>query len=263
MLLSLRKTGRIGVNTVTVVLLAWSTARADVPSVFDLEWNGPETSTVQECVGEDTFCFDFPIVGSLGVGLESNSPYLLNVDSDILLPPQTPNSPPVISPNLWFNFDLLEGEYLPTENEDDVAMVFRPAEIGGVLRAYEIFVNITDSGQFLELTGGIEQSATSPMEPDVRFSVSGQLETTDSIDIVDGADFLALQRGYGGATALEPTGEGVTTDADFQRWRAEFGTVQGSSANASLQTIPEPATLTLAALLAAAQILCCTRRRIR
>jgi hypothetical protein len=163
---------------VLVGLLAAGEANAENRSVFDLEWDGPETSTVEECVDESYFCYRLPITGSLGVDFAGEAPTLININSDILIPPQLPGSPPFISPNVWFNFDLLAGEYLTTDGED-IAMVFRPAEIGGVLRAYELFVNITDHGRMLELTGGIEQDATSPLEPDVRFAVSGRLRAGD------------------------------------------------------------------------------------
>lgn len=179
MLLPLRKAWPSAVAFAAVALLGMDQAYAQDPSLFDLEWDGPETSTVEECYGGDNFCHTFPITGSVGVVLAADAPSLVNVNSDILLPPQVPGSPPVISPNLWFNFDLLVGEYLPTADES-LSMVFRPAEIGGVLRAYELLVNIADDGQFLQLTGGIEQSAASPLEPDVRFSVSGRLVAGDA-----------------------------------------------------------------------------------
>jgi len=257
---------RTGLAAIAILGLSLYHGNADSTSIFDLTWDGPETSTVDECVDGDFFCITLPITGSLGVGLELDAPYLVNVESDILLPPQTPNSRPVISPNLWHNFDLLEGEYLSTDSDDEVSMVFRPAAIGGQLRAYTIFATITNGGQSFELTGGIEQSATSPLEPDVRFSVSGRLivDNSGADDLVDGSDFLALQRGYNShaaGVATDMTGDGIVTAADFTLWRAEYGTVRGSSASSSIQTVPEPNSVTLAFLVSIAVSTCLSRRR--
>ncbi|QDS98776.1 hypothetical protein [Adhaeretor mobilis] len=266
MLLSFNRHSQMYVVATAVALLGLGEVWSQEASVFDLEWDGPETSTVDECVDGDNFCYTLPITGSIEVGYESDAPYLLNLTSDILLPPQVPGSRPVISPNLWSNFDLLQGEYLTTTNDDEVSMVFRPTEMGGMLRAYEIFVNITDAGKSLELTGGIEQSAASPLEPDVRFSVSGMLIGSDSEDddIVDGLDFLELQRGYAASPApvtSDMTGTGVTSSADIQRWQVEYGTVRDSSAVLFVATVPEPSTAVLAILLATTGLVCCSRQR--
>lgn len=154
-------------------------------SIYDLTWNGYETSTVQECVDGDLFCETLTIDGSIAVALDAEAPRLINVDSDIVIPPQLPGSRPLISPNLWNHFDLLAGEYLPSDSDDTLAMAFRPAQVGGVLRQYELLVEITDGGQFLSLTGGIEQDAASPMEPDVRFYVSGRLEADTQLVVAN------------------------------------------------------------------------------
>ena len=265
MLMTFKKTRRICVAAITVALLGLGEVRSQDSLVFDLEWDGPETSTVAECIDENYFCYTLQVLGSIEIGLESDAPSLINFDSDILIPPQLPNDRPITSPNLWSNFDLLQGEYLTTIDDDDISMVFRPAEVGGILRAYEIFVNITDSGQSLELTGGIEQSAASPLEPDLRFSVSGQLVTSDlnAGDIVDGSDFLELQLGFGALPAQvdsDRTGDGVVTQADIQQWQAEFGTVRGLSISASVGAVPEPSSVVLAMLLTATGLVCFSRR---
>jgi hypothetical protein len=151
-------------------------ARAALTGVFDLQWNGPETSTVTECVDGLDFCFTYPMRGGLQLDLDPQAPQLINVQSDILLPPcGVPGCPAAISPSVWFNVDLLEGEFVAPANEGDISLVFRPADAGGSLRPFELFVDITDLGQMLSLTGGLEQDAASPLEPDVAFNVSGRL----------------------------------------------------------------------------------------
>ena len=66
----------------------------------------------------------------------------------------------------------------------------------------------------------------------------------------NGADFLALQQGYG-LPAPAPgdiTGDGLVTGDDFEKWQAAYGSaVPGPIAG--LQAVPEPAALTM--LLAA------------
>jgi hypothetical protein len=151
-------------------------ARAALTGVFDLQWNGPETSTVTERVDDLDFYFTYPMRGGLQMDLDPQVPRLINVESDILLPAcGVPGCPAAISPSVWFNFDLLEGEYVAPANEGDISLVFRPADAGGSLRPFELFVDITDGGQMLSLTGGVEQDPTSPLEPDAAFNVSGRL----------------------------------------------------------------------------------------
>ncbi|MAT68088.1 MAG: hypothetical protein CMJ58_01040 [Planctomycetaceae bacterium] len=155
-------------------LLAGAPARAELSGIFELTWDGPETSTVTESPAEG-FDYTYTIRGGLQVDLDPVTPRLINVNSDILLPPcGIPGCPPAISPNLWGNLDLLVGEYVEPVSEGAISLVFAPAELGGVLRGYELFVDITEDGRLLTLTGGIEQDAASPMEPDVSFAVSGR-----------------------------------------------------------------------------------------
>ena len=143
--------------------------RAGETLVFDLEYAGPETSTVAEVISDSSF-YGIPITGNIELTLDSLTPYLNNVNSDILLPPAFFYA---ISPNVWYNLDQLVGEYVATSPGSDVSMVFRP-DANSNLRPYEIFVELTDGKQFLVLTGGIEQIAASPHEPSVRFDVHGE-----------------------------------------------------------------------------------------
>ena len=48
------------------------------------------------------------------------------------------------------------------------------------MRAYELLVELTNNKQSLKITGGIEQDAASPSEPDVRFRVLGSSQSSDS-----------------------------------------------------------------------------------
>jgi len=64
-------------------------------------------------------------------------------------------------------------------------------------------------------------------------AVAGLLADFDGDEDVDGADFLALQRGFG--TSF--------TGADFDNWEAEFGT--GVGAVSAVSAVPEPSALAL------------------
>jgi hypothetical protein len=151
-------------------------ARAALTGVFDLQWNGAETSTVTERIDALDFYFTYPMRGGLQMDLDPEAPRLINVQSDILLPAcGVPGCPAAISPSVWFNFDLLEGEFVAPANEGDVSLVFRPADAGGSLRPFELFVDVTYGGQMLSLTGGVAQDPTSPLEPGAAFNVSGRL----------------------------------------------------------------------------------------
>ena len=72
----------------------------------------------------------------------------------------------------------------------------------------------------------------------------------DNNGIVDGADFLAWQRGHGTATGALPANGDADNDGDVDAndltvWKNQFGTPGSAPAVAS---IPEPATLALAAM---------------
>lgn len=155
---------------------------AELTGVFDLAWNGAQTSTVTEWPSP-IYADTYPIRGGLQLDLDAEAPRLINVQSDIMLHPGgTPDSPAAISPEVWHNFDLLTGEYLDPVNEGDLSLRFATTEPGGLIRGgWELLVDITNGGQSLSLTGGIQQDAASPMEPDVVFAVSGQLIQGDAL----------------------------------------------------------------------------------
>jgi hypothetical protein len=67
-------------------------------------------------------------------------------------------------------------------------------------------------------------------------------------NVVDGADFLIWQRGFGPTgTNLtgDADGDGVVDDADLAIWKSQFG---GAPAVAAAAAVPEPATLALGGL---------------
>jgi hypothetical protein len=90
---------------------------------------------------------------------------------------------------------------------------------------------------------------------------------TDNADfngdnIVDGADFLIWQRGFGTGTNLatgDADGNGVVNDLDLGIWKTQFGTDPTPSA-AAVGAIPEPTTLALAGLAMAAGLAASRRR---
>ncbi|TWT76070.1 hypothetical protein Pla123a_28570 [Posidoniimonas polymericola] len=165
-----------GVAVAAAALVCPTQTRAELTGVYDLTWNGAETSTATEFPAGIYF-ETYPIRGGLQLDLDPVTPRLINVQSDIMLHPGgTPNSPAAISPEVWGNFDLLTGVYAAPANEGDISLVFTPTVPDGLIRGgWELLVDITNGGQSLSLTGGIQQEATSPMEPDVVFAVSGQL----------------------------------------------------------------------------------------
>jgi hypothetical protein len=100
--------------------------------------------------------------------------------------------------------------------------------------------------------------------------VSGQVAAGLTADFdndndVDGTDFLAWQRGVGIATGAtkaqgDSNGDGDVDQDDFKEWRSAFG--GSSSLSTASATIPEPASLTLLALVAACTTLARRRRPI-
>ena len=68
-------------------------------------------------------------------------------------------------------------------------------------------------------------------------------------NIINGADFLVMQRNYGlpGPNPGDATGDGIVTGADFDRWEEQFGTSQ-LGAVAAISSVPEPNTLILTIL---------------
>jgi hypothetical protein len=75
--------------------------------------------------------------------------------------------------------------------------------------------------------------------------------------LVDGADFLAWQRGFGGTASLEAgdaNNDGVVDAADLEIWREQYG-----SGASPVTAVPEP-TAWLLASLAAMTLSACRNR---
>lgn len=80
-------------------------------------------------------------------------------------------------------------------------------------------------------------------------------------NIVDGADFLIWQRGFGTGTnngTGDADGNGVVDAADLAAWKSSFGS---PPAVAAVSAVPEPASLTLAGLAAIFAASAVARRR--
>ena len=81
-------------------------------------------------------------------------------------------------------------------------------------------------------------------------------------NIVDGADFLIWQRGFGSGNSLatgDANGDLAVTDADLTIWKDQFGT-DPTPVTAAVAAVPEPTTLALAGLAMAAAGLAARRR---
>lgn len=82
-------------------------------------------------------------------------------------------------------------------------------------------------------------------------------------NIVDGADFLIWQRGFGATgqpdkSTGDATGEGDVNGLDLDQWKLKFG---GAPAVSVIGAVPEPASLTLAGLAAIFATSAVARRR--
>jgi hypothetical protein len=82
-------------------------------------------------------------------------------------------------------------------------------------------------------------------------------------NIVDGADFLIWQKGFGATgqpdkSTGDATGDGNVNGLDLDQWKLKFG---GAPAVAAIGAVPEPASLTLAGLAAIFAAGAAARRR--
>jgi hypothetical protein len=81
-------------------------------------------------------------------------------------------------------------------------------------------------------------------------------------NIVDGADFLIWQKGFGTGNSLatgDANGDLAVTDADLTIWKNQFGT-DPTPAVAAVGAVPEPTTVALAGLALVAAGLAARRR---
>jgi len=93
-------------------------------------------------------------------------------------------------------------------------------------------------------------------------SVGGDNADFNDDGIVDGADFLIWQRGFGTGNNLatgDANGDLAVTDADLTIWKNQFGT-DPTPVTAAVGAVPEPTTLALAGLAMVAAGLAARRR---
>ena len=136
---------------------------------YDLQANGPESSTVDECPRLGP-CFQYPIDGHIRLTLDPIMPMLSNVDSIILVPPDGPSP---FSPIIWDNLDQLMGEYTSDALSADVSMRFVASD--APISFIELFVELTEGRSSLTLTGGYYGIAAQPEAPNsVQFNVNGR-----------------------------------------------------------------------------------------
>jgi hypothetical protein len=157
------------VTAVAVVLIGSiaGTSAAAERLVYDLAWDGPETSLVREWHGIGPF--EYPIRGTIAVILEPDSPRLENVDSEILIPPDVPA--PISVPG-WEHLDYHVGSYLSDDLSGDISMVFYPNPVIDTLfPLFELNVDLTEGRRMLSMTGGIPSAFP---EEGVYFCVSGR-----------------------------------------------------------------------------------------
>jgi hypothetical protein len=162
--------------TLTILLSSQIHSHAeDITIPYDLDANGPETSTVEEC-GRLSPCFHYTILGQIQKTHGSERPFLINIYSIILVPP---NVPTPYSPLLWNQPELFfVGEYLSDALSADVSMRFYLDPIVATfapLPAYELFVNLTEGRSKLDLTGGYNSVLLGTLAPNsASFSVHGR-----------------------------------------------------------------------------------------
>lgn len=175
--------------------------------------------------GVGTLAFEFEAGDSLSIINVANAATLslgskLVLDASIASPSQT-------------SYDLLTAQTIDNQGIDFVA----PAGWN-----YQIVSG--GNGQILRAFSG-----AAPVE-NADFNTDG---------VVDGADFLAWQRGFGGSGGLtngDANNDGVVNDGDLAIWRNQFGTTTSSS----VASVPEPAAAALG-LLAVAAFSVFTRKR--
>ena len=68
--------------TLTIILSFQVHSHAeDISIPYDLDANGPDSSTVEEC-DRLSPCFQYPIVGQIQIAIGAERPSLMNIDSN-------------------------------------------------------------------------------------------------------------------------------------------------------------------------------------
>ena len=145
---------------------------------YDLDADGLGSSFVEEFprLGPG---FQYPIVGNIRLTLNPDRPFLENVDSDILVPPDVPLP---YSQIVWSQPELFfVGEYLSDALSADVSMRFYFSPVLATLDSfipippYELFIDLTEARSKLELRGGYFGIALGTIAPNSAvFSVHGR-----------------------------------------------------------------------------------------
>jgi hypothetical protein len=143
--------------------------------VFDVGPNGPLSSRVEECLGSGA-CYDYPIIGKLGLTLGPQTPQLRNIDS---LLQQAPAPAPLdpASEFAWHHFELLVGGYQSDPNLDDLTIAFYAMPVIDPSEPlFPLLLTLSDGRTKLTLTGGGDFTpANEKKAASVAFSINGRL----------------------------------------------------------------------------------------
>lgn len=184
-----------------------------------------------------------------------------------------------MAPNIGNSFAVNNRVYLTTINEVSGALTFDGGDLVGIDLTAEIMFSLdyrdfgadvlTFTGEFSIADGQfklyVDQAYPVPAMAPMRYiwDSTGVIDETWSDatgdGVIDGADFLAWQRGLGktgaGVTILDGdfNADGVVDDADLKIWQHQYGIAREPATLPPVAAVPEAASfmLSLPAILAA------------